>query len=87
MALVNPPLMNDWALQKAGIEQSNAEEITYMIGTKDPSYPFFEQLNEVKNEAVRFTLPEGADHHFTGQDENFFKIPEYFLFDKEEALD
>ena len=69
MLLINGPLMINWPKTKKGIEKFKGEIVEMLYGTKDPSYGYFDILNCINSERLKFRKIENADHNFKGMEE------------------
>lgn len=80
IAVVNPPLMFNYHKTKQGALNFKGERITFVYGTLDQSIQYVPLLDSIKNNKIKVITVAGADHHFSNNAEDFYKIPEENLF-------
>lgn len=76
MLLVNCPLMINLHKTKEGISKYKGK-ITFVFGTKDPSFNYLPLIQDFRN--VRVVTILGQDHNFSKGDE-FLELPDKYLF-------
>ena len=80
--LVNAPLRNIGLIYK-NVPNFKGEKLTFVYGAKDVSYSkigLLENLKTINN--IQISTVEGADHHFSQNEDDFFLLPEkYLLYD------
>lgn len=69
MLLINSPLMINWPQMKNGIESFGGETVVMAYGDIDPSYKYRELLKLINNPRLKCLFIEGADHNFSGHEE------------------
>lgn len=74
MLLINGPLMINWHRTQRGMEQFAGNDMHFVYGTKDPSYPYYGILEGINPKKCTREAVNGADHRFTGMDEEFTDI-------------
>lgn len=79
MVIVNSPLMYNWPKTKDGIKRFKGERLTLVYGSKDQSIGYIELAKALENDKVKVNIVEGADHHFSGMEKEFGKIPDKWL--------
>ena len=83
LLLVNAPLRNIGLINK-NVPNFKGEKLTFAYGTKDVSYSkidLLESLKAINN--IQISIVEGADHHFSQNEDDFFLLPEkYLLYDR-----
>lgn len=81
MLLINAPLIVNWHKTKAGIEQSQNQEIQIIYGDKDPSAFYTRRLHPLleNNSFIRLEMIENADHHFTEMLDDFIGLAAKYL--------
>jgi len=81
MLLINGPLAMDWHKLKQGIGLFHGNSISFVYGSKDPSYKYSELIPMIKAEAeIGLHIVDGADHNFTGMEDEFVSLPCTYLF-------
>ena len=80
LLLVNAPLRNIEVF-KNSIPCFKGERLTFVYGTKDVSYNRINLLEDfVTDDIIRISTVEGADHHFSQNETDFFRLPGQHLF-------
>jgi hypothetical protein len=79
MLLINGPLMINWHKTKLGAERFKGKEIIFVYGEKDPSYRYFEILKNIDSSVVSLYSVSGADHHFSGMEDEEMELIKYFV--------
>ena len=80
MILINGPLIMDWHKIKQGLYEFCGERITYIYGNKDKSYKYTELLEHIEMKTrSELCIVDGADHNFTGMEEEFINIPNRYI--------
>lgn len=74
MLLINAPLMINWHKTKQGILQLSGEQLLFVYGTKDPSYPYTPFLQKIKSSSLKLKLIEKANHNFAGMNSVFEEL-------------
>ena len=80
MALVNGPLMYNYHKTKQGATGFKGDKMTFIYGSKDQSFFYTELLNNIINKKVKLEIIDGEDHHISKNEEDFYSIPEKYLF-------
>ena len=70
--------MFNWFKIKSGILNYKGEIINLIYGTKDPSIGYIELLKSLNKNIKVYELLE--DHNFTYQEEDFYTLPDKYLF-------
>lgn len=70
MLLINGPLMINWLQTKKGLENFRGEKAEMLYGSEDPSYRYFELIENIDSDVVKSKCIRGVDHNFTGQYES-----------------
>ena len=80
MLLINGPLMINWPQTKKGVELFKGKKITFVYGSKDPSYRYVDLIRSLLvGDRVGLEIIEGADHNFKGMDVEFMELVEKCL--------
>ena len=78
---LNMPLFINWHRSRQGLEQlSQSQQMFLLFGDRDPSYPYAEIVDALKNENIKKIIVPNADHNFSASIEEFIKLPEQYLF-------
>ena len=81
MVLVNGPLMFNYHKTKDGANNFTGTKMTFVYGDEDQSIKYTELLKNITNKKVKIEIVENEDHHFSKNWEDFYSIPEKYLFD------
>ena len=87
MALVNGPLMFNYNKIKEGALSFKEENITFIYGSNDPSYGYIDLLKNIDNDKIKVDVVEGEDHYFSVSEDDFYMLPEKYLFYDEILVD
>lgn len=80
LVLVNGPLMYNYHKTKDGATKFGGERITFVYGSLDQSMIYTELLKSIINDKIKLEIVDGEDHHFSKSEEDFFSLPEKYLF-------
>ena len=83
MLLVNMPLIYDINLIKNNLNNFNNEKVTIVYGSLDYSINLLENIKDIKSNRVDIKVILNEDHYFSKDEENFYSLPEKYLFYKE----
>ena len=87
MALVNGPLMFNYNKIKEGALSFKEDSITFIYGSNDPSYGYIDLLKNIDNDKIKVDVVEGEDHYFSVSEDDFYMLPEKYLFYDEILVD
>ena len=57
--------MINWLNIKDGAKRFKGEQMIFVYGTQDPSFPYIELLSTIKNDACRYKTLEGEGHRLS----------------------
>ena len=78
---LNMPLFINWHRSRHGLEElSPSQQMFLLFGDHDPSYPYAEIVDALKNENIKKVIVSNADHNFSASVEEFITLPEKYLF-------
>ena len=80
MLLVNAPLSKQFYNTMDGIKNYNGNSLTCVYGSLDTSYMMASFMLPKLNDKLNLEIVHGADHHFTGLEEELLSLPENYLF-------
>lgn len=83
MLLVNMPLIYDINLIKKNLNNFNNEKVTILYGSLDYSINFLENIKNIKSNRLDIKVILNEDHYFSKDEEDFYSLPEKYLFYKE----
>lgn len=83
MLLVNMPLIYDINLIKNNLNNFNNEKVTIVYGSLDYSINLLENINNIKSNRLDIKVILNEDHYFSKDEEDFYSLPEKYLFYKE----
>lgn len=83
MLLVNMPLIYDINLIKNNLNNFNNEKVTIVYGSLDYSINLLENIKNVKSNRLDIKVILNEDHYFSKDEEDFYSLPEKYLFYKE----
>lgn len=83
MLLVNMPLIYDINLIKNNLNNFNNEKVTIVYGSLDYSINLLENINDIKSNRLDTKVILNEDHYFSKDEEDFYSLPEKYLFYKE----
>ena len=83
MLLVNMPLIYDINLIKNNLNNFNNEKVTIVYGSLDYSINLLENIKDIKSNRVDIKVILNEDHYFSKDEEDFYYLPEKYLFYKE----
>lgn len=83
MLLVNMPLIYDINLIKNNFNNFNNEKVTIVYGSLDYSINLLENINDIKSNRLDIKVILNEDHYFSKDEEDFYSLPEKYLFYKE----
>ena len=83
MLLVNMPLIYDINLIKNNLNNFNNEKVTIVYGLLDYSINLLENIKDIKSNRVDIKVILNEDHYFSKDEEDFYSLPENYLFYKE----
>ena len=83
MLLVNMPLIYDINLIKNNLNNFNNEKVTIVYGSLDYSINFLENIKNIKSNRLDIKVILNEDHYFSKDEEDFYSLPEKYLFYKE----
>lgn len=83
MLLVNMPLIYDINLIKNNLNNFNNEKVTIVYGSLDYSSNLLENIKDIKSNRVDIKVILNEDHYFSKDEEDFYSLPEKYLFYKE----
>lgn len=83
MLLVNMPLIYDINLIKNNLNNFNNEKVTIVYGSLDYSINLLENINDIKSNRLDIKVILNEDHYFSKDEEDFYSLPEKYLFYKE----
>ena len=83
MLLVNMPLIYDINLIKNNLNNFNNEKVTIVYGSFDYSINLLENIKDIKSNRVDIKVILNEDHYFSKDEEDFYSLPEKYLFYKE----
>ena len=83
MLLVNMPLIYDINLIKNNLNNFNNEKVTIVYGSLDYSINLLENIKNIKSNRVDIKVILNEDHYFSKDEEDFYSLPEKYLFYKE----
>lgn len=83
MLLVNMPLIYDINLIKNNLNNFNNEKVTIVYGSLDYSINLLENIKDIKSNRVDIKVILNEDHYFSKDEEDFYSLPEKYLFYKE----
>ena len=84
LLLINGPLNYNFHKTKEGLEKFAGEKATLVYGTEDPSFPFFETIDFIKNDIVKKVELDGIDHEFIDKLGVFINLPFIYLLNDNE---
>ena len=82
MLLVNMPLIYDIYLIKNNLNNFNNEKVTIVYGSLDYSINLLENIKDIKSNRVDIKVILNEDHYFSKDEEDFYSLPEKYLFYK-----
>lgn len=82
MLLVNMPLIYDINLIKNNLNNFNNEKVTIVYGSLDYSINLLENIKDIKSNRVDIKVILNEDHYFSKDEEDFYSLPEKYLFYK-----
>ena len=80
MLLVNMPLIYDINLIKNNLNNFNNEKVTIVYGSLDYSINLLENINDIKSNRLDIKVILNEDHYFSKDEEDFYSLPEKYLF-------
>ena len=83
MLLVNMRLIYDINLIKNNLNNFNNEKVTIVYGSLDYSINLLENINDIKSNRLDIKVILNEDHYFSKDEEDFYSLPEKYLFYKE----
>ena len=83
MLLVNMPLIYDINLIKNNLNNFNNEKVTIVYGSLDYSINLLENIKDIKSNRLDIKVILNEDHYFSKDEEDFYSLPEKYLFYKE----
>lgn len=83
MLLVNMPLIYDINLIKNNLNNFNNEKVKIVYGSLDYSINLLENIKDIKSNRVDIKVILNEDHYFSKDEEDFYSLPEKYLFYKE----
>lgn len=83
MLLVNMPLIYDINLIKNNLNNFNNEKVTIVYGSLDYSINLLENIKNIKSNILDTKVILNEDHYFSKDEEDFYSLPEKYLFYKE----
>ncbi len=83
MLLVNMPLIYDINLIKNNLNNFNDEKVTIVYGSLDYSINLLENIKNIKSNRLDIKVILNEDHYFSKDEEDFYSLPEKYLFYKE----
>ena len=83
MLLVNMPLIYDINLIKNNLNNFNNKKITIVYGSLDYSINSLENIKDIKSNRMDIKVVPNEDHYFSKDEEDFYSLPEKYLFYKE----
>lgn len=83
MLLVNMPLIYDINLIKNNLNNFNNEKVTIVYGSLDYSINLLENIKNIKSNRLDIKVILNEDHYFSKDEEDFYSLPEKYLFYKE----
>ena len=83
MLLVNMPLIYDINLIKKNLNNFNNEKVTIVYGSLDYSINLLENIKNIKSNRLDIKVILNEDHYFSKDEEDFYSLPEKYLFYKE----
>ena len=83
MLLVNMPLIYDINLIKNNLNNFNNEKVTIVYGSPDYSINLLENIKNIKSNRLDIKVILNEDHYFSKDEEDFYSLPEKYLFYKE----
>ena len=83
MLLVNMPLIYDINLIKNNLNNFNNEKVTIAYGSLDYSINLLENIKNIKSNRLDIKVILNEDHYFSKDEEDFYSLPEKYLFYKE----
>ena len=83
MLLVNMPLIYDINLIKNNLNNFNNEKVTIVYGSLDYSINLLENIKNIKSNRLDIKVILNEDHCFSKDEEDFYSLPEKYLFYKE----
>ena len=83
MLLVNMPLIYDVNLIKNNLNNFNNEKITIVYGSLYYSINSLENIKDIKSNRMDIKVVPNEDHYFSKDEEDFYSLPEKYLFYKE----
>lgn len=83
MLLVNMPLIYDINLIKNNFNNFNNEKVTILYGSLDYSINLLENIKNIKSNRLDIKVILNEDHYFSKDEEDFYSLPEKYLFYKE----
>ena len=83
MLLVNMPLIYDINLIKNNLNNFNNEKVTIVYGSLDYSINLLENIKDIKSNRVDIKVILNEYHYFSKDEEDFYSLPEKYLFYKE----
>lgn len=83
MLLVNMPLIYDINLIKNNLNNFNNEKVTIVYGSLDYSINLLENIKNIKSNILDIKVILNEDHYFSKDEEDFYSLPEKYLFYKE----
>lgn len=83
MLLVNMPLIYDINLIKNNLNNFNNEKVTIVYGSLDYSINLLKKIKDIKSNRVDIKVILNEDHYFSKDEEDFYSLPEKYLFYKE----
>lgn len=83
MLFVNMPLIYDINLIKNNLNNFNNEKVTIVYGSLDYSINLLENIKNIKSNRLDIKVILNEDHCFSKDEEDFYSLPEKYLFYKE----
>lgn len=83
MLLVNMPLIYNINLIKNNLNNFNNEKVTIVYGSLDYSINLLENIKNIKSNRLDIKVILNEDHYFSKVEEDFYSLPEKYLFYKE----
>ena len=83
MLLVNMPLIYNINLIKNNLNNFNNEKVTIVYGSLDYSINLLENIKDIKSNRLDIKVILNEDHYFSKDEEDFYSLPEKYLFYKE----
>lgn len=77
------PLIYDINLIKNNLNNFNNEKVTIVYGSLDYSINLLENIKNIKSNRLDIKVILNEDHCFSKDEEDFYSLPEKYLFYKE----